>query len=250
MKIVWKISQSDTRAIKNIVKKYEDHPMIRDRIKRNLSETKPIVSQSRFWRGLVGALLTTQQRSGPKSAVSSLINMKPFPLSYNVCVRQRTKQAFFQKTLFQFGGIRRHETIADELAENLAMLQNGLWAELNRELRTLCVPATREQERAVAEFLDDNLKGLGPKQARNVLQALGLTRYEIPIDSRITKWLNELPFPVRLGAAGLADRHYYGFVLDGICHLCDASDVYPCIMDAAVFASFDGDGWTPENVGW
>jgi thermostable 8-oxoguanine DNA glycosylase len=136
------------------------------------------------------------------------------------------------------------------MAVNLSALENGLWATLHSKLKPLYGTATRQQECAVADFLDDNLKGLGPKQARNVLQALGLTRYEIPIDSRITKWLNKLPFPVCLGAAGLADRNYYGFVMDGIFDLCEASNVYPCIMDAAVFASFDGDGWNSDNVDW
>ena len=221
-----------------------------DRIRRNLARKKPSVSKSQFWQAMVAALLTTQQRSGPQSAVSRFINLRPFPLSYNVCLQKGTKSAFFQKTLSQFGGIRRHETISKEMDENLFTLENGLWQQLDRELKSLHGLATRECERAVAGFLNDSLKGLGPKQSRNLLQALGLTCYEIPIDSRITKWLNNLPFPIRLGAAGLADRDYYGFVMDGICNLCDSSDVYPCIMDAAVFASFDEDGWTSENVGW
>ena len=33
--------------------------------------------------------------------------------------------------------------------------------------------------------MSERLAGFGPKQARNLLQGLGLTRYEIPIDSRI-----------------------------------------------------------------
>src|SRR3712207_8726784 len=39
--------------------------------------------------------------------------------------------------------------------------------------------------------IDDSLKGFGPKQSRNLLQGLGLTRYEIPIDIRITRWFND-----------------------------------------------------------
>jgi len=39
-------------------------------------------------------------------------------------------------------------------------------------------------------ILLQELKGIGPKQSRNLRQALGLLRYEIPIDSRIVKWLN------------------------------------------------------------
>jgi hypothetical protein len=46
-------------------------------------------------------------------------------------------------------------------------------------------------ERIVARVLDEQLRGIGPKQSRNLLQELGLTRYEIPLDSRVAGWLNE-----------------------------------------------------------
>src|SRR5262249_34104697 len=98
------------------------------------------------------------------------------------------------------------------------------------------------------DFVDDGFAGFGPKQSRNLLQCLGLTRYEIPIDSRITEWLNEFGFPVHLSAPVLGDRAYYCFVMDGVRELCKVSDVLPCILDAAIFASSDGQGWTEENV--
>jgi hypothetical protein len=68
---------------------------------------------------------------------------------------------------------------------------------------------------------------------------LGLTRYEVPIDSRITRWLNEFGFPVTLSADALSDRNYYRFVSEGIRELCDACHIYPCLLDAAIFSSYD-----------
>jgi hypothetical protein len=38
---------------------------------------------------------------------------------------------------------------------------------------------TWETEEEVADYIDNHFVGFGPKQARNVLQALRLTRYEI-----------------------------------------------------------------------
>ena len=102
----------------------------------------------------------------------------------------------------------------------------------------------------MAQYLDDKLWGVGPKQARNLLQGLGLTRFEIPIDSRITKWLNRFGFPVRLTAKPLQDANYYNFVSDGFQRLAEACGIMPCVLDAAIFASFDGNGWTEENVIW
>lgn len=43
-----------------------------------------------------------------------------------------------------------------------------------------------------ANFIQDRFKGFVPKQSRNLFQTTGLSRYETPIDSRITKWLNSL----------------------------------------------------------
>jgi thermostable 8-oxoguanine DNA glycosylase len=106
-------------------------------------------------------------------------------------------------------------------------------------VRELNESQTHESEVEAADFIDDNLKGFGPKQARNLLQLLGLTKYEIPIDSRITEWLNDFGFPVRLSAVSLADRNYYVFVSEGFRKLCAASDLYPCMLDAAIFSSFD-----------
>jgi hypothetical protein len=116
------------------------------------------------------------------------------------------------RTLSQFRGIRRTTRIGAELAENLDRLQGGLWNEVLTRVNSLLPNATQAQEFSVAEFLDDQLVGLGPKQSRNLLMGVGFTRYELPIDSRIAKWLNTSGFPVHLSATSLADRHYYAFV--------------------------------------
>jgi hypothetical protein len=115
-------------------------------------------------------------------------------------------------------------------------------------LNSLRPLAPQPQEAETANFLDDRFVGLGPKQSRNLLQGLGLTRYEVPIDSRITKWLNEFGFPIHLSAAGLADREYYRLVSQGLQALCGAAGVMPCVLDAAVFASFDDGAWNRQNM--
>lgn len=250
MQINWKISQTDVRTVQEAVDTYKDHPMIKKRIEMNLSDSKPAITRDRFWKALVSTLLTTQQKSGPHSAVSRFINSRPFPLTYQSCVRATSPKTWISKTLSGYGGLRRYDTISSELVENLVNMQNGLWGDLELKLKPLYGSTTREMECAVADYLDDKMKGLGPKQSRNLLQGLGLTRHEIPIDSRITKWLNRLPFPIHLGAAALSDRNYYGFVMDGVEAVCNASGVYPCIFDAAIFVSYDGEGWNDDNIIW
>lgn len=69
---------------------------------------------------------------------------------------------------------------------------------------------------------------------------------KFPIDSRVTDWLNN--FGCKLSAAALADPNYYDFVSEGIQVLCARCNIFPCILDAAIFALKDGDGWTDDNV--
>ncbi len=94
--------------------------------------------------------------------------------------------------------------------------------------------------------IDDKFSGFGPKQSRNFLQWLGLTRYEIPIGSRVVKWLKDFGFPGALSADALSDKDYYHFVSDGIQELCRASDIYPCLLDAAIFIRLDGKSRTKK----
>jgi hypothetical protein len=140
------------------------------------------------------------------------------------------------------------KTIPSQLAENFQRLENGGWQEALAQYNRLIQPTTWETEEEVADYIDNHFVGFGPKQARYVPQALGLTRYEIPIDSRVTNWLNDiLHFPVRLSSIALADVEYYKFVQSGIRELCEACDLFPCIFDAAVFSLKHGEGWQESD---
>ncbi|MEZ5943940.1 MAG: hypothetical protein R3C18_21295 [Planctomycetaceae bacterium] len=130
----------------------------------------------------------------------------------------------------------------------MSFLSNGGWEQTLAHLDDLCLNSSPKTERDVAAFVDKHFKGFGPKQSRNLLQGLGLSRYEIPIDSRITKWLNAIGFPVKLTANALQDRNYYNFVSDGFQQLCVACDIMPCVLDAVIFSSYDDGKWTEENV--
>ena len=244
MKIEWQIESKDLEKVQEFVKLHHNNPFVQDRIKKNLEDTKTSPTQREFWHVMVSCLLTTQQRSGPKSAIAKLINTKPFPLRYEVILLLKDPETFIINTLSDFGGIRRTNRIADEVTTNLESLEKGLWDQLFDEIDMLIHLQNPQREREAAEFIEDHFKGFGPKQSRNLLQDLGLTRYEIPLDSRITKWLNDFGFPIKLSSKALADRNYYNFVSEGFQQLCSESGVYPCVMDAVIFSSFDKEGWT------
>ncbi len=245
MKIKWEIEPSDVERVQKFFDGQKDKAFVRKRFERNIKKMNPPFSRERFWEAMISCLLTTQQRSGPGTAVTRFICTKPFPLSYPKCRESEDLKALAEEVITDFGGIRRGPTLGKEISQNFAWLEGPGWNVIEKTVVNLENDQTRDGEAAAADIIMENLTGFGPKQARNLLQALGLTRYEIPIDSRITKWLNEFGFPVKLSAAALADANYYDFVLDGFQKLCELSDIYPCVMDAAIFASSDPD-W-PEN---
>lgn len=170
------------------------------------------------------------------------------PLEYKLCAEQNDLAEFARNILSDFGGLRRSTTIGKELPTNMSFLADGGWEstiERLDEVRLISTPAT---EKRAAAFINDSFKGFGTKQSRNLLQGLGISRFEIPIDSRITKWLNSIGFPVKLTANALQDQNYYNFVSNGFQKRCEACEIMPCLPGAAIFSSFDQGKWTKENV--
>jgi hypothetical protein len=250
MELIWKLDQTEIARLQSFVAGQMGNPFVRGRISHNVENPPAAVSVLAFWEVLVGCLLTSQQRSGPDSPVSRLLATTPFPLSYDFYLRQADPVTAAEDLLSGLGGIRFKTRISGQLARNFGALGAELWESTEQVLRRLYENESPAEERRAAEFMAASLAGIGPKQSRNLLQGLGLTKYEIPIDSRITKWLNAFGFPIVLSATGLADVHYYNFVSDGIQAMCRQCEVLPCIFDAAVFSSFDGDGWTEDNLVW
>lgn len=214
MRIKWEVTAADVRRVSAFVQQGEAVRFVRQRIARNTRTVKPRPSQRAFWRAMVTCLLTTQQRSGPGTAVNRLVEMRPFPLDLALCRSKRNVATFVQRVLTRHGGIRTHRMIAEAAATNLAKLEGGFWADTITVLRGLQISDSPATERTAAAFMAEHFDRIGPKQSRNLLQILGLTRYEIPIDSRITKWLNEFGFPIKLSATSLSDPSYYNFVSD------------------------------------
>jgi hypothetical protein len=60
--------------------------------------------------------------------------------------------------------------------------------------------------------------------------------------------LNDFGFPFKVTIKGLLDRNYFNLVSDGFQKLSEASGIKPCVLDAAIFASYDEGGWTEENM--
>jgi hypothetical protein len=249
MELLWQIEDSDIQKMKLFYDAQKNNAFVINRIERNVKRVLPEFSKEIFWKAMISCLITTQQRAGPDSAVTRFICANPFPLHYALCMGADRLDKLVEDTITNFGGLRRGKTIGEEVQYNYSWLEDKGWNIIYGIVDDLKDNQNIEKERQAAETIAESLKGFGPKQSRNLLQSLGITKYEIPVDSRITKWLTDFGFPVRLSATALSDRNYYNFVLDGFQRLCEACEIYPCVMDAIIFSSFDEE-WPEDKLIW
>ena len=246
MKIIWKYKKKDIERLKTFVKQ-QNNAFVKSRISRNIKRKNLLLNKNTILKSMIMCLLTTQQRSGPKSPVAIFLKKMPFPFTNQNIIRQTNTETFIRKILIQNGLHRYIKRIPKFYTSNIRYIQNSNW-QILKELKILKEEPNKLIERQIAGNIQEIFHGFGPKQSRNFLQSLGLTKYEIPIDSRITTWLNNFGFPVVLSSTALQDKGYYHFVLDGLQQLCEEAGIYPCVLDAAIFSSFDNDQWNQDNV--
>lgn len=249
MRIQLEVTEKDIARVRSFFDQWAKSPMVVRRAERNVNGKRAQLTERTLWHAIVTCQLTTQQRSGPQSPITKLMRIEPFPLSLDTARAQRDVGRWATDVLSKHGGIRRYNQLSDEIATNLQNLDARDFAVLLRELRPLEKGTSKSAERDAAHLLDRLLAGVGPKQARNILQSLGLSQFEIPLDSRVAKWLRGIGFPLPVAAAALSDSTYYDFALDAFQEMSQAVGVLPCLLDAAIFASFDR-AWSEEEVVW
>ncbi|MEX1014801.1 MAG: hypothetical protein WDZ80_06605 [Candidatus Paceibacterota bacterium] len=246
MEISWDISENDIQRIKSVISE-NDNAFLKKRRERNVEKRNILVNENTVIKTMLMCLLTSQQRSGPNSAVGQFLIKEPFQITVENLVQIDNIENFVKQNLKENNLTRYINRISRFFARNTEKMKNENW-KIIQELNDLMDKDSKQIERKIADKLSENYHGFGPKQSRNFLQALGLTKYEIPIDSRITKWLNDFGFPVTLTSSSLGDKGYYHFVSDGIQELCEKAEIYPCMLDAAIFSSYDDGEWTEENT--
>ncbi len=246
MKISWSITESDIQKVKTMLTE-NDNPFLHTRRLRNVQKQNIVINKDAIIKTMIMCLLTSQQRSGPNSKIGQFLRKAPFPIVTETIENTENIERFVRITLKENELTRYINRISSFFALNLQKMQNENWSIID-DLNGLFLENSKDKEREISDKLDNDLKGFGPKQSRNFLQALGLTKYEIPIDSRIISWLNDFGFPVALTSSPLGDKGYYHFVSDGIQELCEKAGTYPCLLDAAIFSSFDNGEWTQENA--
>ena len=260
MRLSYRFEGDEIEAVRHIVaqKRVSGRRFVMHRIQHNIEGAVPHNDDDSLWMTHMMCLLTTQQRSGPDSAINTFLERKPFPLSLDACRQDDALQEHALRVLTEAKGIRRTNKIASAVHTNLRLLERGEWDNLRHWRDTLASqralppdPAHRALEERAADYLN-HFHEFGPKQARNFWQTLGLTRYTFVLDSRVLRWLRQ---HLKLDAGlltpqGLGDKDYYEFVSTILFDLCQQADVLPCLLDAAVFDSFDEDTEWPAEFAW
>jgi hypothetical protein len=237
----WTIREPDVATVKRFFEGERYAADVCERRKRNVDQPAPEFSREQFWYVLMGCLLTTRQRSTKGSRVHTFLEGSDFPLTLDACNKEPVVGEFVQRAIKEFGGIRMGPTIGGRANENLRRLNEALWADTEQWFARLYAQRTREPqasdkalEREAAQWADASFAGIGPKQSRNLWQWLGLSRYETPLDSRVTDWIND-NFSIEVDADRLGSSRYYEAVLDYVQALCEKAGVLPCEFDAAAF---------------
>ena len=233
MKINWEISESD---IKKVVKFVDEHrnPNVDSRIIRNIERKDIRIDKDTIIKTMLMCLMTSPQGSDPESSIGQFFRKKPFLLTYKFLYAATNIEYAIREVLKANGLTRYINKVPKYFTYNFYHLVETNWDLEIKLIQCLKKESTIEAERELADSIDQVFKGFGSKQARNFLQSLGLTKYEIPIDLQMISWLKEFDFPILVSATALQDKAFYHFVSDGIQLLCRKANIYPCILDAAI----------------
>lgn len=239
MNPTWEIDEGTLSRWRDFVEENSKNQVVLNRRQRNVKREGICLSKSNLWHVFVGCQVTTQQRSGPDTPVSRFLRSGSVALNYAECRRSAALHKLLESE-FTKAGLRRSPTMASNLSQILGLLENGEWKTLVQHLKTIESNTTKGKELKVVSYLQSKkYPGLGPKQARNFIQWVGLSRYEIPLDSRVLKKLKEFGCTFVPRATALSDETVYRFVQAGVQQIAASLEIYPCILDACIFSSFD-----------
>lgn len=163
----------------------------------------------------------------------------PFLLTLEICDCTDTEAVVYETLVGR--RLRFTTKIAKQVSANFKRLREGGSSKVENQFNEVQMQKSREpqefdyvKERRAAGVIDGLLVGFGPKLSRNLWQWLGLTRYEIPIDSRVVKWINSQKLTLTIEKEKLGNAEYHESLLDHIRALCVEAGCLPCVLDAAI----------------
>lgn len=247
MKIIWEFSESDIKRVIDFVNTNKNL-FVENRINRNIYHKNITIDKDIIIKTMLMCLLRSQQNSSPDSNLNVFLRTKPFLLTDILLEQESNIEDIVRKVLNANGLNQYFNKIPNYFTLNYSRLLQSDWK--LKEILEDCSrnDLTKSEERILADKIDQNFKGFGSKQARCFLQSLGLTKYEIPINSRMISWLKTFGFPIQFTPIALQDKSFYHFVSDGIQLFCEKANIYPCVLEAAIFSSNESTDWTRDKI--
>lgn len=201
-------------------------------VRRHFEKPTPQI----IWRELVCAILSSQQKSGKGSSIEKLRQREETTLHW--AQKQGDKLEARLAKLYQKFGIHFSKNKAKFIAASWLRLDTaGGWPVLNAVIEMLATTTPNlEKERTAADVVQALFPGVGPKQARNFLQMLGITQWVVPIDSRMRAVLKDLGFPDL--PVQLQQPKVYQMsedLIQEICRELPDLNILPCEFDALAF---------------
>lgn len=236
MKIDWNINEDDVKKIADFVKQ-QSGEHIANRIARNINFQGLLVNRDTILYSLLYSLLLSSLKTDNYLHIDSITTSARYNFQYLTIKDVADIESYVPEILKMHGLALDLKKAPEYFANNYYLLESKNWELVDRLIRKLCIKESKKAEREIADYIEKLFKGFGPCEARVFLQTLGLTKFEIPIDSVISEWLNNFGFPVKLSPISLQDRDFYHFVSDGIQLLCNRAEVYPCVLEAAIHAN-------------
>lgn len=236
MEIIWKLSDSDINKVRDYVKNNmnQNVEMI---INRNINHIDRKIDKDSILRTMLICLLSSETDSYPERKIEQMLKKKQELLNYQYLFKVRNIEYLFQEVFQTFGITKYANKVPKYFSTNFEFLEETDW-DLGLEINSsITNELTKYDERKLADMVDKSFKGFGSKEARSFLLELGVTKYEIPIDHKLIKWLENFDFPIKFTKTALQDILFYHFVSDGIQKLCEVSEIYPCVLYTSIISS-------------
>lgn len=238
MKIVWDINESDIKAVKALISTHNSS-LVESRLERNIYKKNIQIDRDSIIRTLLHCLLISNQEPGADKNITNFFNKLPIILQYQFISKEKDIDELLSSILRENGLTRYIQKVPGFFSFNYSSLEQSNW-ELETKLKdSLESNPAKEEERKLADDIDQLFKGFGSKQARNFLQFLGITKYEIPIGPLMIQWMKDFEFPVNTTLPALQDKAIYHFISDGIQFLCEKAGIYPCVLEAVISSVYN-----------
>jgi len=241
MELIWKFSDSDINKVRDYVNKNK-YQKVERIIDRNINHIDRLIDKDSILRTMLICLLSSETDHYPESKIEQIFKKKPYLLNYQYLFKVRNIEILFQDVFKTFGITKSANKVPRYFSTNFEFLEETDW-DLELEIcKSIEHELTKFDERKLADMVDKSFKGFGSKEARSFLLALGVTKYEIPIDHKLIKWLENFSFPIKFSKTALQDILFYHFVSDGIQKLCEISEVFPCVLYTSIISGSEVSG--------